>query len=60
MFEKSYTGYNGRNDKKASGIGLYLCKRICNRLGHRITISSSLDSGTVVKIDLKRDELEVE
>ena len=60
VFEKSYTGYNGRNDKKASGIGLYLCKRICNRLGHRITISSSLDSGTVVKIDLKRDELEVE
>ena len=41
VFEKSYTGYNGRADKKASGIGLYLCKRICDALGHKISISSS-------------------
>ncbi len=49
VFEKSYTGYNGRTDRKASGIGLYLCKRICDNLGHRITIESSIgtaDTGT--------------
>ena len=37
VFEKGYTGYNGRSDKKASGIGLYLCRRICRNLGHTIT-----------------------
>ena len=60
VFEKSYTGYNGRRDKKASGIGLYLCKRICDNLGHRITISSAPDSGTVVRIFLDRPALQVE
>lgn len=60
VFEKSYTGYNGRTDKKASGIGLYLCKRICNNLGHRITIMSSLDKGTVVRIHLEHKNLKVE
>ena len=53
VFEKSYTGYNGRNDKKASGIGLYLCKQICHNLGHSITIESSTDKGTTVRIDLE-------
>ncbi len=60
VFEKSYTGYNGRSDKKASGIGFYLCKRICDNLGHRITIQSSLDEGTVVRIDLDQVKLQVE
>lgn len=60
VFEKSYTGYNGRSDKKASGIGLYLCKRICDNLGHRITIQSALDSGTVVRIGLEQKKLKVE
>lgn len=60
VFEKSYTGYNGHNDKKASGIGLYLCKRICKNLGHTITIQSSLDSGTVVRIGLEQSYLQVE
>lgn len=58
--EKGYTGYNGRTDKRASGIGLYLCKRICGRLGHRISISSQVGKGTLVEIDLKQRELEVE
>lgn len=60
VFEKSYTGYNGRSDKKASGIGLYLCKRICRNLGHRITINSSLGTGTVVRIFLAHEDLKVE
>ncbi len=60
IFEKGYTGYNGRSDKKASGIGLYICRRICNNLGHRILASSSPDSGTVIRIGLEHRELEVE
>lgn len=54
IFEKGYTGYNGRSDKKASGIGLYLCKRICKNLDTTITVSSKVDEGTTVYIDLKQ------
>ena len=36
IFEKGFTGYNGRMDKKASGLGLYLCKGVCEKLGHGI------------------------
>ncbi len=60
IFEKGYTGYNGRSDKKASGIGLYLSSRICKNLHHRIWTVSAVGEGTVVYIDLKRDTLEVE
>lgn len=60
IFEKGFTGYNGRSDKKASGIGLYLCRRICNNLEHRIRAESTVDAGTVIRIDLDRVSLEVE
>ena len=60
VFENGYTGYNGRADKKASGIGLYLCKRICNNLGHTITARSIVDVGTIIDIDLAQTKLEVE
>lgn len=55
VFENGFTGYNGRTDKKASGIGLYLCKRICTRLGQPISVRSTVDAGTVVTIDLTQD-----
>ncbi len=51
IFERGYTGSNGRMDKRASGIGLYLCKQICGKLGIRITVSSEVDAGTVVRLD---------
>lgn len=57
IFEKGYTGYNGRKDKKASGLGLYLCKRICNNLEIGISVTSELDKGTVVCIDLEQYDL---
>ena len=60
IFEKGYTGYNGRSDRKASGIGLYLCKRICQNLGHSISAASVPGEGTVVRIDLYQKELETE
>ena len=60
IFEKGYTGSNGRADKKASGIGLYLCRRICTNLGHKIIVRSAPGEGTEVCICLERAELEVE
>lgn len=60
IFEKSYTGYNGRSDKKASGIGLYLCRRICRNLSHEITAQSEVDSGTLIRISLNSTEVEIE
>lgn len=60
IFENGFTGYNGRTDKKASGIGLYLCKRICTNLGHGISVSSQMDKGTCITIDLKQRNLKVE
>lgn len=60
IFENGYTGYNGRSDKKASGIGLYLCKRVCSNLGHTITAGSAVDVGTTIDIDLAQTKLEVE
>lgn len=60
IFEKGYTGYNGRSDKRASGIGLYLCKRICHNLGHTVTVQSVPGEGTKVLIDLSRKEISPE
>ena len=51
VFERGYTGYNGRFDKKSTGIGMYLCKTILDKLGHKISIESVLGIGTKVKID---------
>lgn len=50
VFEPFFTGENGRNFKSASGIGLYLCKMISDKLGHKISISSTVGLGTEVKI----------
>jgi len=60
VFEKGFTGYNGRIDKKANGIGLYLCKTIIDNLGYQIDIQSELGKGTVVSINFHVDELHVE
>lgn len=60
IFEKGYTGYNGRTDKRASGLGLYLCKRICKNLGADIRVSSALGQGTTVYLDLEQYELKNE
>lgn len=56
IFENTYTGYNGRTDSRASGIGLYLCHRICDNLHHTISAQSVLDVGTVIDIDLARPQ----
>lgn len=49
VFDKGFTGSNGRDFKKSTGIGLYLCKKLCLRLNHQIKIASS-HGNTVVTI----------
>ena len=56
VFEKGFTGYNGRSDKKSTGIGLYLCREIMERLGHGITLTSRPGQGTLVRLDLARQQ----
>lgn len=60
IFERSYTGYQGRADHRASGIGLYLCKLICDRLGHTIRAESRVGEGTVIRIGLEQTRVEAE
>ena len=50
IFERGFTGYNGRMDKKASGLGMHLSKEILRKLGHEITIESDIGVGTKVSI----------
>jgi len=60
VFEKGFTGYNGREDKKSTGIGLYLCRRVMDRLNHGISIVSRPGQGTLVRLDLSRGRRVVE
>lgn len=53
IFEKGYTGYNGRRDKKSTGIGLYLCRMAAERLGHKLTAASEPGEGSSFMIDLE-------
>ncbi len=54
VFERGYTGYNGRTDRKSTGIGLYLTRRVLTMLGHQILIDARPGGGTRVHISLKR------
>ncbi len=54
IFEKGYTGLNGRTGEKSTGIGLYLCKRILDKLGTRIWVESKPGNGTKVYLELER------
>lgn len=51
VFEKGFTGENGRNsNQKSTGIGLYLSKKLCDKLGLKIELDSKKDIGTEIKI----------
>lgn len=60
IFEKGYTGYNGRNDGNASGIGLYLVKRVCSNLQIGIKAESEVGKGTKMILDLNQYEIKRE
>ncbi|MGL4738744.1 MAG: sensor histidine kinase, partial [Cellulosilyticaceae bacterium] len=48
VWDKGFTGANGRRFNKATGMGLYLCKKLCDKLGIGLTISSRVGEGTTV------------
>ena len=56
VFERGFTGYNGRMNKKSTGLGLHLCKMILDKLSHKVTIASEIGVGTIVKIDLSSSQ----
>ncbi len=60
VFEKGFTGFNGRENRKSTGIGLYLCREVMDRLNHGISISSRPGQGTLVRLDLSRKRSFVE
>lgn len=60
IFEWGYTGYNGRIKKHSTGIGLALCMQVTKLLGHTLSITSEVQKGTVVSIDLSNYPLEME
>lgn len=60
VFEKGYTGANGRREGHASGLGLYLCRRVCDNLGVGIALTSAPGEGTVARLDLAQYDLKAE
>lgn len=60
VFDKGYTGFNGRTEKGASGLGLYLSKRIATNLGLDIKVESTVGVGTKVILDLTQKKLKFE
>lgn len=56
VFEKGFTGTNGRlANKKSTGIGLYLCKNLCNKLGIMIELNSTEQEGTQIRLIFPRN-----
>lgn len=60
IFEKGFTGYNGRTGQKSTGIGLYLCRRVMEKLNHDLTIVSRPGHGTIARLDLSRKQRSME
>ncbi|MCI9490624.1 sensor histidine kinase [Lachnospiraceae bacterium 48-42] len=60
VFERGFTGYNGRSGRKSTGIGLYLSRTVMDRLGHGIRIESEPDRGTKVFLCFSHSKLHVE
>ncbi len=60
VFERGFTGYNGRSDKKSTGIGLYLCKSAMDKLGQEIRLESEPGKGTKVFLGVCRPKLRME
>lgn len=56
VFEKTYTGKNGRIGKQSTGMGLYIVKRLCDKLGHNISINSIEGEFTCVKIKFAKND----
>lgn len=57
IFERGYTGVTGRGSARSTGIGLYLCRQILDKLGFNISVDSRIGTGTRVVIDLRQQRI---
>lgn len=57
VFEKGFTGENGRLFSKSTGMGLYICKKLCSKLGLKISINSEINKGTKVTLIFPLSEM---
>ena len=55
VFDKTFTGENGRKGHASTGMGLYICKQLCNKLGHAITVTSVCGGYTEIKITFGKE-----
>lgn len=60
IFEKGYTGLSGHMDRKSTGLGLYLCKKAADLLGHRLYVRSAVGYGSRFSVDLRTRRIEIE
>ncbi|MBF0779597.1 MULTISPECIES: HAMP domain-containing sensor histidine kinase [unclassified Granulicatella] len=59
IFERGYTGYNGRRLQQSSGLGLYICKSITHKLGQQLSLESTVGCGTCAIITFDKYSLDV-
>lgn len=60
VYERGFSGYNGRRIQQSSGLGLYLAKQLANKLGYKIELDSVLGKGTRVGLHLEKSELSLD
>ncbi len=60
IFEKGYTGMSGRTNSKSTGLGLYLCKKVCDKLGHKLYVESEIGKGSCFFADLSEYAMDIE
>ena len=56
VFEKTFTGENGRNRSKSTGMGLYIVKKLCDKLGHKIIVKSVQNEYTDIVISFSKND----
>ena len=56
VFEKSFTGFNGQRRTKSTGMGLYIVKELCRKLGHKVSVDSKQGEWTRVSIIISNDK----
>ena len=59
IFERGFTGYNGRMQRKSTGLGLYMCKIIADRLSLSLSVFSEIEKGTRIAISFPDEKIEV-
>ncbi len=57
IFDKGFTGTNGRKNERSTGMGLYICKKLCDKLGLAIMADSQAGEGTTISITFPKNSM---